>query len=396
MLHGNGNEVCWISSIVQLPNFYKPGTILAGAMYADADATERYLPFQLQVWQNRDIRILDDLYKYKLEISSTNGYVGYFVGLSTTKFNITNVADASIDENWFFPIYMHIGGTCVLFVDAINKLFRRAPALISSQPETSDVISPAELILTVAELSCMDVPCNQVLTDLAYIRRDDSVVSLIMNSTVDMMSSSTGEAMVNRYMLTVHNTPNLVQQIRKIRCIGHLRLFMNPYGSVPSDIAAVCMMNTARFDEIAQHLQKQDALPVFSQEINLTEPEDFSLVGRWLSGIFMQPYSDYQFPLRVDMRDCSDLYAKKCNVYDGFKSSFDRINDARHFLDCVGMSFSFGAEDGKEYIAQRSWLEDVVVRDPATNEIVLYLDLIPWILACADGLINRAVISKLV
>lgn len=395
MIHyAASNSVCWISSVVQLPNFYPVGSILKG--FTTFKTFDGEADMDYPTYAGRDIRILPGVYKYKLEFRC-NDNIFDVVGLSYAQFNIGDLYARRSLEYKFFPIYIHAGDKCFLFINSINDLFGTSPSIIATPSDIPpNVISPIEVIKTIADYSCVDLGDTIDQMDIGNIRRDHSVSELIsqgMNSYAIMPPLYDG--MIGQYNIRSSNLPPGARELSFVRCVGHLTRFLNPYGSVPSDIATMCYQMASKYNEIADTLQRGNILPYESSEINYVADEDRSFAGRWINGVFMQPYSDFEFELMSGVDAVADLYAKRTHVYDNFRSSFDRFNnDAKDMLMYLPACFDIGPTNRK-LIAQRTWLEDITVRDINTKDIVLYVDIVWWVLACAEGLVNKANIDQL-
>ena len=392
-----GSSPCWISGIVKLPTFYQPGTILFGEM--QAMTSDLYVPLTACIRQGRNIRIQPGLTKYKLELS-VDGNIVDIVGIAVAEFNPDMIRSSRVfDSIPFFPIFIHNGTRTFLFISAINDLFKVTNMVCTDAPSISPyVISPMRFVERIDSLmmdSCIDY--NYYNMNLAKVRKEDQIVSML---TGCMMNASDKQQIlngfINSYGFPYNSLPPEFGLIEEIRCVGDLRRFLHPYGSVPSDIAAMCrgIIDDSALDGIQERV-----LPIHSYDCYMNDAEDFSMVGALLSRIYELPMSDFSFPVRLDDRDCFDLYAMRCHVYDGFRHSFERITDWEIMNTCLITAFNLDQLSGnllpdtRELKAERTWLEDIVIRDPNGN-ILTYIDMTWWMLACCDGLVNESILDS--
>ena len=385
----------WISSISRLPMFYQPGSLINGMMCGDTG--EEFFPVSYRVWTGRNICI-HNFHKYKLEIETSNSSEQPCdtVGVSDTQFDIHNVKQCAAR---FFPIYMRCPSGCYLFVQSINELFKTNSIVEVGGVPYSDVVTPYEFCKLIADLCCVDLmPHDPILDSVARIQQDWLITELIACAQTGDVGGAIFESMLNDFStLTSSSYIEILKVFTGVRTTMDISALLNPYGSIPSDVSEMCNRNfeNGKFKAIGDYLNKGNLLPTFSHEISCSPIELQSPTGRWLSGVFMNPSSDYHFTIRGDYRDCSDYYITECKVRRNFEWFNTRVSqDARQLLDRIPISFDISKYGEQDYIAERSWLEDVVVRKPKTNEIILYLDLVVWILACAEGLINKAILSN--
>ena len=145
---GNRNNCCFISSIVELPLFYEPKTILYGSMFGTTE--EIYEPVPIEVRQGRDIEIIPGLTKYKVEVTIGNEHAE-MVGIALQRFDPNNILNDEFSRIPFFPIYIHSYRTCYLFIESINDLFR-CSNMVCSPIGTNQVTSAMEVIRRIDDL----------------------------------------------------------------------------------------------------------------------------------------------------------------------------------------------------------------------------------------------------
>ena len=398
MIQVPGSKPCWISSIVKLPNFYDPHTVLYGEM--QAMTSDLYVPMTACIRQGRNIEIQPGMTKYKLELN-INDTIADVVCIAMSEFNQDVLQfNHSQDGIPLFPVFIHIGNQCYMFVKAINDMFSATGMVMTDAPSISPyVISPMCFIERIDGLmldSCIDI--NYYNTDLTGVKRTDQIVQLL---TACMMNESDKgkilNGLISSYGIAHINIPHEFNLIASIRHVGDLRKFLNPYGSVPSDIAALCRGTVT--EDMKYTLVEHGCLPTRANDVYSDNAEDFSILGMLLARIYELPMSDFTFPIRLDDRDCFDLYALRCHVYNDFKHSFERIVDWEAINSCITVAFDLSHSSGefpekaKELKAERTWLEDIVIRDPYGN-ILTYIDMTWWMLACCDGLVNESILDS--
>ena len=398
MIQIPGYPPCWVASVTMLPNFYDPETLICGEFCAYM--SDLYEPFQMLVRQGRNLFVHDGLSKYKLEVQCRDG-VADVVCIATMPFDPNNIFNPDYTGIGLYPIYTHFGRNALLYVDSINALFSDTHMVCTDGPGiTSAVESPMGFIKRIDDLQMKSAYSAEYDFRYARMQRPDQLISLfssVQNSYSD--DSAVRSGLEVSYGITSDHVPMELQIVGEIRNVGMLRQLLNPYGNVPSDIARRCAFDSVVFDEAAGYLMEHGCLPTRCGDVYQNDAEDFSLVGALLGKIYEIPSNSFEFPVRLDERDCFDLYAMKCNVYNDFKHSFERINDWSIITSCLTGGFNLDSMSGefpsgwRELKAQRTWLEDIVVKDPNDN-ILLYIDMTWWILACSDGLINSSVLDS--
>ena len=396
MIQVPGYPPCWISSIVQLPEFYEPRDLICGEFAAFT--SDLYHPCQMYVRQGRNIRIQEGMTKYKLEVQCPDG-VADVVCIATRPFFVNDIHNPAYDDICVFPIFIHYGREAFLYIQSINDLFRATSMVECGDPSVSPFVeSPMGFIKRIDDYMMKSCLSTQFDTRYARMIRTDQLVSLFSSVQCSYSDAEQWRSGVEAtYGIESNQVPMWAQIIGEIRNIGMLRRLLNPYGSVPSDVAA--MVNQAEYYEVKEIMKEHGSIPYRCNDVYQNDAEDFSLVGALLGKIYEIPANSFEFPVRLDDRNCYDLYALKCNVYNDFKHSYERIVDWSIITSCLTGGFNLDSMSGelpdncKELKAQRTWLEDIVVKDQNDN-ILLYVDMTWWILACSDGLINSSVLDS--
>lgn len=379
---------CWISSIVRLPLFYNPGDILYAEM--NAQSTDIYSPYTMTLRQNRNLKIPPHFAKYKLEVRFRDGVVDV-IGASLDPFDPRLISSGDIRNETFYPLFAHMGSECFLFVDSIDAMFREGSMIVSNEFVKS-VISPMELIRRVDNHMAHSQLSQHWDTSISKVVRPHSSIELLM----EIMNGASGSdsRLEATYGVSQFVVPEAIKMLGEVRRASQLMRFMHPMGCVPSDIASIAMCQD--FAQMKNFIDVNGILPRKVNDIYLYEVEDRSPTGEWLSAIYSQPFNDFSFDIRQDILDLSDLYVQHCNVYDDFRHAFWRVKDWNHLMSCLIMAFNLGKYNIKnnetKLHVQRSWLEDLVIKDDNDN-VVLYVDLVMWMLACSNGLINASILE---
>lgn len=399
---------CWISSIVELPNLYTPMDVIRACQHTftvDDDTGEYDTSglYHSNVYQGRDLCNLANVHKYKLEMVITRE-IGTpvcnveVVGVSNAYFNNTNVMSKEVEEGLFYPIYMKFNDECYLFVESISEFLKEPGGILASDPVlTGSVISPLTLIDYALTLSQGPESKKSYRSAFTNIERRDTIPEIIYCCMV-------GERMDDMYQ-TYYEPCNLVpapfNEFAKVRKVGHLKYFLSPYGCVPSDVAMRCMYMMSDHAELEHYmfeLHQNNAIPQSCADINYAGDTELSITGKWLTGIFTAQSSDMEFTL--DMRGdvsskLADLYAKSTDLTDNFKKSWTLLRYTKDYLHYLEHGFSLFKYNLPSLLVKRSWMDDLTISDPATGKILLYVDLVFWMIASADGLINASVLDDL-
>ena len=391
---GPPGSTCWISSVVQLPMFYEPGATLYGTM--TGVTSEVYETMQFEVRQNRDITIKPGLTKYKIELC-VNGEIDEIVGISLQPFNPNAIMSEEFAQVKFFPIYAHCGRECYLYIDSINDFFRES-GIVCSAVGSQQITSAMRIIQHLDQFFRPNNPDTGYDFRYARLSMQHRLIEFIMmelNIATEAYWGNNETTLRIAYGILDNQLPLSLQIMGNVRYVAQLRPFLNPYGNVPSDIAKAAIVTVQNnFDRIKSDLLINDALPDKVGDIFMTEAEDFSYTGKWLSLIFQNEFSDFQFPMRQNDRDVSDVYLRRCHEYEGFRHSFQQLYCWNDLSSCLVHSLQlYEPLERGDLTVQRSWLEDVVVRD-ANGIIVMYADMVLLILMCAEGLINECIVNQ--
>ena len=399
--------MCWISSIVQLPNFYPPGSKILGEMYGETG--EEYYPIsRMKIWQGRNLVIPGNLFKYKVEIRC-NDLVYDLVGLSTADgLTMQELYSGNRCNESFFPIYICAYNECLLFINSINDLFH-TPWLFNCSTGDANIKGVTSPLGLIKELHYLcdwvqpeDLIARYGVADehlvFSRINRQFSIPTIVsLALSGDSMDHACKTGTTLRDMITKFTPPKVpdgVYNMHAIRRVFDLTRFVNPYGAMPSDIAMSCMsMMQTKYDEVRRELENGCCFPFYSEEINLYEPEESSLVGRWLTGIFQQPFSDFSFVYSFEEFGTADEFLQRIKTRGDFTKTFERFTE-RDLMSYLDIAFNLRKCFTDRCLVQRSWLEDIVIRDMITGKIRVYIDMIPWILACAEGLINTTIVDN--
>lgn len=386
---------CFITSITQLPMFYRPGTILYGSMFSVTE--EVYDPVHLEIIQGRNIEIPNSFYKYKIELMVEDELCDV-ICITNGPFDAKTIYDPARSMIKVYPIFIHSYRETYLFIEAINDLFADTKMVVTTVG-TDKVMSPMAMLNTLDNLMYPG-HLQPYFHDTRYsrVKRPDTLINILMtamNSDKPVFDGMS-ESMENTYGIPDGIIPLEVQFFGNVRNVFQLRRFLSPYGSMPSDIAQLTTSYLQQnLDRITDNILAMDVLPDKVSDIYMSEAEDFSYTGRWLSVIYTQPANDFRFDIRTEHEDLSIPYMKAFDVHNGFKQSVDPIDDWVNLMDYLCLSFNLDTRfKGMRLEAQRSWLEDIVIKD-ANGRILLYVDMVMWMLACADGLLNAYTLYQL-
>lgn len=398
MLQVPGRPLMWISSITRLPNFYNPLDLICGEF--SAFTSELYEPIQMYVRQGRNIQIQPGMTKYKMEVQSHDGMIS-MVCLALQSFDPSQIQNPVYDTIPLFPLFIHYGRNCLLFIEAINDLFTSTPIVMTMGPSVSKTVcSPMGFIKRIDGYQMHSALSAEYDTRYSYIGRPDQIMELYSQAQLRYSDNKDIRSNLDAiYGIEVGQIPLDIQYLGNIRCVGHMKQFLNPYGSMPSDVARMCSSIAYESEQVKDLLREHGCLPMRSGDVYQDAAEDFSLVGKLITAIYEQPMESFEIPIRIDDKDIHDMYAMRCNVHNNFKHSFERVTNWSLLNVCLLSAFNLEALSGElpseidTIKAQRTWLEDIVIKDQNDN-ILQYIDMTWWILASADGLINDSVLDS--
>jgi hypothetical protein len=158
------------------------------------------------------------------------------------------------------------------------------------------------------------------------------------------------------------------------------------------------MSDHAELEHYMFELHQNNAIPQACSDIDYAGDTELSITGKWLTGIFTAQSSDMEFTLnmRGDVSSkLADLYARTTDLTDNFKKSWTLLRYTKDYLHYLEHSFSLFKYNLPSLLVKRSWMDDLTISDPSTGRILLYVDLVFWMIASADGLINASVLDDL-
>ena len=390
-------HLCWIASVTKLPNFYDPGTIIS-CMFC-GETGEEYFPIsRMKVYQGRDIRIPFSFNKYKLEMQCMDTRYD-IVGLSDAPYiTMSDIQSNRLKQYRFFPVYIHAGNDCLLFTESINDYFAMTGSASLHDPlATSAITSTAGIIDKIDELINGSLRHQGIITDdniaLSNVKRNISIPALaMMIATGDTSPYSSDVVDYHQAIMQLlpPQTPDTVKLFSNVRQCSDLRFFVNQYYGLSTDIANAAIFDESRFTHIRDTLIKNDALPLYSEEINLWECDYESFVGRLLNGVFGIAENNFVFTMNKSNDFEVAEFCQTVNVRGDFQKSFAKMEN-KNLLYYLHAAFDLNKRSNyNRFTVTRSWYEDLVVKEPDTGKIILYIDLVPWMLAGAEGLINLA------
>ena len=396
---------CWISSIVRLPNLYLPTDTINGLQVTSGTDDEGNINSDYNQYIGRSLCNMSNVHKYKLEFTtlSIDGrtHLVEIVGLSNIPFDSRSILSPDVNEGLFFPIYLKSGENCFLFISSINDLFKEPGCILKSDFEkTGVVMSTSSLIGNVMDKVVWGgygygQPNKIDNSGFSPINRTDSIQELIYCA----MTESNLDDFYIKYEQPLESIPTQFTEFAKVRTVGHMKHFLSPYGCVPSDIAARCMFicnNSDMINNLSYTLHSKNAIPNECADVSYVGDDEIGITSKWLTGLFEADVSDLEFALPIScisQVQVADLYARTTDVNFDFHKSWELMRHSKDYLYYLTTGFALFKYGKPQLLVNRSWLEDLTIKDPDTNEILLYIDLVFWILACAGGLVNASVLD---
>lgn len=378
-----------INSIVNLPEFSQPGTIIDGTKYGGVYPSSMVKDIVNAQISGRQFPIVGGLSKYKLRVTDMYGKMGDIVFVTLEPLDLYNFRNSQSVE--IFPIYLrespcagyssHFLSSIILNVAAINRLFERlvvphvcnvAYAIQYAVSKlTNDIHHIPEWVLDnkcdprYATLACVD---DTLMEDLVHGGNDaaNRLQDLASKTCVPMgLISGEWDAILSS---------NYFLQLMGIFDPSHYNslIEMSVRSAVDQYQSYFSIIHNCEPPYGDKYFSKQtengvDRLLYYS---TLFKTQDFDIVCPGQPG-YMTPPVCRGLDVNFDMNTFSvDNY----NILDGF----NRAVRSEFHSDLIG---------NEQLKVTCSYLEDMWIYD-SENNLIRYMDLVWWILAAGAGLIN--------
>lgn len=392
-----------IASIVELPNLlWRTDELLAFQQCATGDF-EEYAPSNILLTQGRNISlgvfaVLPTKYRIDFMINNTNHYL---IVMSLERLNTdTLLGMTSGLPTPIYPLYGKIYQRHILFTQRINQFFQ-ATSCCSCSPHTSNqVMSTMDFINSIDHaIGANGEPTLKVGMDGDFpgaspIIRNDPLMEIMNELLTDLQFSNPWGNLSQQFRITQEMIPpEIAMVIQGATQSTDLLRFDSPTRRVKSDVQIAVEFSRENWEETSRRIHDDNAvLSQTTDNILPCTPEDNSRMGLVLGSIADIPAEDFWFDVRSSLMDTSDFYIKKINPYTGFSRTTERLHGwdtlVHNLIYAVDL---LGKFPGTVMVAHKSCLEDLTVYDRRTNKILLYIDLVWWTLASANGLINKGI-----
>ena len=377
-----------INSIVNLPEFSQPGTIIDGTKYGGIYPSSMVKDISNIQIGGRQFPIVGGLCKYKLRVTDMYGKMGDIVFVTLEPLDLYNFRNSQSIE--IFPIYLrenpcsgyssHFLSSIILNVAAINRLFTKlgVPNVCNVAYAIQYAVSRLTNDIHHIQEWVLDNKCDPRYATLACI--DDTLIEDLTyggNDAANRLQDLAGRACVPSGLVAGEWDAilgsNYFLQLMGIFDPSHYNSLIemsvrSVADQYPSYFSVIHKCEPPYGDKYLsrQSANSIDRLLYYS---TMFKTQDFDIVCPGTG--YITPPVCRGLDVNVDINTFSvDNY----NILEGFnraaRSEFesDTLADKQLKITC-------------------SYLEDMWVYD-SENNLIRYLDLVWWILAAGDGLIN--------
>lgn len=377
-----------ITSIVQLPEFAVPGTVLHGLRYGGLYPQEYIHDVQFIQTCGRDLSISHDLYKYKLRVVEPYGRSFDVVMATSGPIHQYSIIDGDLAV---YPIYArevtHGGfssqylSPIILNIENINRLFAEKlylPGVTSLMSVMTHGIGSYISEVEHIPSNVLDKDYDPNYATLAPIR-DDFIENFIGGGSTarDMLKDD-----VSKSCVLYGYVPMVTQKVLNAKCLGEITPLIDMY-----------------------HASSMIELMVNSAAGNYN----------WYYSMINNKHPPYEHVYTTDDRSCNMdrlIYVATMMGSADFSIEFEDIRNSncatrwkvfnveRADIDVSFRDTSYMAYAMREFLAPNiawptdgyvkvvgSYLEDMWVSD-RNGEVISYFDLFWWILTSGAGLIN--------
>ena len=367
-----------ISSIVRLPEFSVPGTIIQGI-----NESSCFTPHVLCTWGGRNIALMPNMCKYKIKLTDiVHGRVYTIVFVTFSELDLNRFSNSAGVE--IFPIYlreypipgaeMYSDSNLAVYIPGCNRLFERLGI-----PAVCSVNTAIHRIMDHMALDSYDFVPKYVGENL--LSYDWGTASPVKDDLTEVVVG--GQATADRFN-------SIVDQ----HCI------LQKYFSTEVE----CIMRMMLFGQMIPIIDPTNKLDPLTISVRNSEQES-SAYYAWIHK------TDDSFPRYVTDDSYnfmnSIIYSTSC--INSFEYRFNVDSDATLFdpvtlrsstmsynriLNAVADSADSQCQLNPNPLISSVWIivgtyiEDLCMYD-RNNELIAYIDFVWWILASASGLVNQ-------
>lgn len=410
-----------ITAIVPLPNFHA-SSFLGGCIYGQmsrffTSESDGFLPFDLDVSIGRNLPFIKKLYKYKIYIAENidellksspalilhNPYGAAvnseIIFISETPIDMVNL---SFDQNGrIYPIYGKYGnGDTILFVPNINRLLTEQFCYTQARDQVLSVATFLDYLDSLAFHSSAFPPTGPrnfgprggVISEFSRIG-----FSTPLSVLLDPKDETIYGELVTKFAVFDQQVSREFYSFAKCTSFGQMIPYINSQTNNMNEVRSAALGACLGWDELGEKLSENGLL--FTESPDIKHPmqfDAFSSVGRFISLLDKVGQEDFVFDIRADERNISDMYMIQIDAEKCFERQSARLPSWYDLGTAACDAFELTAQFGvKDLQVHKSCIEDISITDKHTGELLLYVDLVWWTIACAEGLVNSRITNSL-
>ena len=390
-----------ILTVTELPKTIPDDVVIQGMTSMVVSEDEGFLPVDIEIAQGRNIYPLPTMTCYKIE-ANLGGIYAEIIAIAQKRFNSTTLVDENFQPVPIWPIFVkydiatpenvNYRRTYACF-ETINDMFH-VNYMVRDHPGTDIVMCRSQYLDEVDMLQTygeMIPPDQRLARDYRFgeIAPDACVMRDLVNSAG--MSGMPGHLPRERLSSGLINYDLLsIFHCRQSTELGRL---MRGGCQIPSFTKGAVEGSLEEWYNTRRTLEAQGALLTVAPDVGITDPFGPFPMATTVNHLFTFGGSDYEFILRTNKREVSDVYYQMHNIRFGFDPSLDTrtrpttwaiINDSL----CEIIQCAVPNVRSDTFRIYKGWTEDIFVYDDKSR-LILVIPLIWFMLACSPSLVNE-------
>lgn len=380
-----------ITALIPLPNFLLPPSI-SDTTIINSPSNIEYETEVASYSRGRSIYINRSpvFYKYKIilsevipELQNTKEFLhnpSQFVSESEVVFISTTPIDLDTYETnpygVIYPLYGKTGGITVVFPKSIERFLK-----LANFYDDTELMSPIDFIEEQQALYGGLFPAEQeFLSSIAPLAWG---IGLQEAAGIIQTDRQQVDALIAKSAYHYSIFPRMFLLASNAVSWQELKMYVNGFADKTNNVRNGVVGSMIRWEELYNHL-------VYNGRI-LTRPYYFD--ARMDLVVYYAHLIGDDFVATVDMSndhfDIPDMYLNRIQL-DGQFEMFgsQRSGHIKEFVRALCKAVD-NPWAGNKIRIHKSCMEDIIVYDAETNEILLYLDLTWFTISAASGLINR-------
>ena len=380
-----------ITALIPLPNFLVPPGPFSDTPTIVSNCSDEYEDDVAHYQRGLTITIPKppQLYKYRIVITET---LGDLLGsknflhnpsscMSESEIIFISTAPINLETyecnpyNVIYPLYGRACGMTVLFTKSIERLLNLADFYAESE-----LITPIEFIQEKMTMlgGILQAGDTEIITGYSPVAWKHSMEEIVNLLQVDL------DATVSELVWIPSMFPPLFRLASEAVSWQSLKMYVNGFADKTNNVRNGVVGSMIRWGDIQNRLISQGRL--------FTVPYN-TLSARMDLLVYYAHLIGPDFFVTVDMADdhfdIPDLYLQRISLDMNFEiGGMQRSENIKQFVRLLCQATD-NPWAGSKVRIHKSCMEDIVVYDANTQEILLYLDLVWWTVAASNGLINR-------